>query len=58
VIHSTLFTSAAGLERAKSLIIQYKQGKVSEMTPEMWIAKKTVDSTLHPGSYTKSEEEA
>ncbi|KAF2148271.1 mitochondrial transporter fsf1 [Myriangium duriaei CBS 260.36] len=44
----TLFTSTAGLEHAKSLIISYKQGKLHAMTPELWQAKKTVDSTLHP----------
>lgn len=49
--NSTLFTSSAGLERAKSLIVDYKQGKIREMTPELWTAKKTIDSTLHPGSY-------
>lgn len=26
----------------------YKQGQVKEMTPELWKAKKIVDSTLHP----------
>lgn len=38
-----------GLEQAKQAIISYKQGKVKEMTPELWKAKKIVDSTLHPG---------
>jgi tricarboxylate carrier len=46
----TLFTSSAGLEQAKSLIVDYKKGKLAEMTPELWTAKKTIDSTLHPGS--------
>lgn len=50
----TLFTSSAGLEQAKSLIVDYKKGKLAEMTPELWTAKKTIDSTLHPGSYTGS----
>ena len=27
----------------------YKQGEIKEMTPELWKAKKIVDSTLHPG---------
>ena len=49
-IRRTLLTSTAGLEHAKSLVTQYKQGKISEMTPELWTAKKTVDSTLHPGT--------
>jgi hypothetical protein len=43
-----LFTSAAGLENAKQLVTAYKMGKVREMSPELWQAKKTVDSTLHP----------
>ncbi|KAL8926005.1 MAG: hypothetical protein Q9208_003146 [Pyrenodesmia sp. 3 TL-2023] len=44
----TLFVSSAGLESAKSLITAYKQGQVQSMTPELWRAKKIVDSTLHP----------
>ncbi|USW53429.1 Putative tricarboxylate/iron carrier [Septoria linicola] len=44
----TLFTSSTGLENAKTLITQYKQGKIQQMTPELWTAKKVVDSTLHP----------
>lgn len=44
----TLLTSSAGLEHAKQSIAAYKQGKVVEMTPELWKAKKTIDSTLHP----------
>ncbi|KAK4545336.1 hypothetical protein LTR36_003516 [Oleoguttula mirabilis] len=44
----TLLTSSTGLEHAKSLITQYKQGKIGSMTPELWTAKKIVDSTLHP----------
>ncbi|KAK3725362.1 Sideroflexin FSF1 [Vermiconidia calcicola] len=44
----TLFTSNAGLEHAKTLVAQYKQEKMPSMTPELWQAKKTVDSTLHP----------
>ncbi|ORY70019.1 sideroflexin-5 [Pseudomassariella vexata] len=44
----TLFTGKHGLEEAKSRLIAYKQGQVHEMTPELWRAKKIVDSTLHP----------
>ncbi|MCJ1475469.1 hypothetical protein MMC13_004132 [Lambiella insularis] len=44
----TLFVSSAGLEHAKSLVSAYKQGQVKSMTPELWQAKKVVDSTLHP----------
>jgi hypothetical protein len=45
-----LFTSAAGLEDAKQLVTAYKMGKMPDMTPELWQAKKTIDSTLHPGT--------
>ncbi|KAL1989683.1 hypothetical protein VTN49DRAFT_6880 [Thermomyces lanuginosus] len=43
-----LFVSSSGLEQAKQLIIAYKQGKIPEMTPELWRAKQIVDSTIHP----------
>ncbi|KAF2194502.1 sideroflexin-5 [Zopfia rhizophila CBS 207.26] len=44
----TLLTSSAGLEHAKQLVTAYKQGRVRDMTPELWKAKKIIDSTLHP----------
>ncbi|ORY13859.1 sideroflexin-5 [Clohesyomyces aquaticus] len=44
----TLLTSSAGLEHAKQLVTSYKQGKIQDMTPELWTAKKIIDSTLHP----------
>jgi len=47
---STLFAGAAGLENAKQLVAKYKQGELQEMTPELWKAKKIVDSTIHPGA--------
>lgn len=40
--------SKNGLEHAKGLVTAYKQGKMPEMTPDLWTAKKVVDSTLHP----------
>lgn len=46
----TLFVSNAGLENAKRLVAEYKLGKCDGMTPELWQAKKIVDSTLHPGA--------
>ncbi|MCJ1296821.1 hypothetical protein MMC34_008389 [Xylographa carneopallida] len=53
----TLLVSSADLENAKRLISSYKQGQTGSMTPDLWQAKKIVDSTLHPGesptSYTK-----
>ncbi|KAL2022552.1 hypothetical protein VTK56DRAFT_5159 [Thermocarpiscus australiensis] len=44
----TLLVGRAGLEQAKNALIAYKQGQIKEMTPELWRAKKIVDSTLHP----------
>lgn len=49
---STLLAGRTGLEQAKQAIIAYKTGQVKEMTPEIWKAKKIVDSTIHPGSFT------
>ncbi|KAH9872283.1 hypothetical protein IAQ61_005118 [Plenodomus lingam] len=45
---STLFVSSAGLENAKQLVTAYKTGKIPEMTPDLWRAKKIIDSTIHP----------
>ncbi|KAG6059045.1 hypothetical protein E4U17_007036 [Claviceps sp. LM77 group G4] len=45
---STLFAGTSGLEQAKQLVTDYKTGKIEHMTPELWHAKKVVDSTLHP----------
>lgn len=47
---STLLAGTSGLERAKQLVTDYKMGKIASMTPELWHAKKVVDSTLHPGT--------
>ncbi|KAK4944914.1 Sideroflexin FSF1 [Elasticomyces elasticus] len=47
---STLFVSSSGLEHAKRLVTAYKTGETKIMTPEIWNAKKIVDSTLHPGT--------
>ncbi|KAL8785842.1 MAG: hypothetical protein Q9195_008466 [Heterodermia aff. obscurata] len=44
----TLFVSASGLEHAKKLVSAYKNGQEQSMTPDLWRAKKIVDSTLHP----------
>ncbi|KAI0390309.1 sideroflexin-5 [Xylariaceae sp. FL0594] len=44
----TLLAGTSGLEDAKRLITAYKQGEIKDMTPELWDAKKIVDSTLHP----------
>ncbi|KAL5383319.1 putative alpha-isopropylmalate carrier [Paraphaeosphaeria sporulosa] len=44
----TLLTSSAGLDNAKQLVTAYKTGKMQDMTPELWKAKKIIDSTIHP----------
>lgn len=49
VLPRTLFVGKLGLEQAKQAIISYKTGQTKEMTPQLWQAKKIVDSTLHPG---------
>lgn len=47
----TLLVSSSGLEHAKQLVTSYKTGAAKHMTPEIWQAKKVVDSTLHPGMH-------
>ncbi|RYP89990.1 hypothetical protein DL770_003893 [Monosporascus sp. CRB-9-2] len=44
----TLFAGQHGLEHAKQLVVAYKKGEIKQMTPDLWKAKKIVDSTLHP----------
>ncbi|KAK0666200.1 putative mitochondrial transport protein [Cercophora samala] len=44
----TLLVSSAGLTDAKNLLVAYKNGQIPHMTPDLWKAKKIVDSTLHP----------
>ncbi|KAG5300394.1 mitochondrial cation transporter [Histoplasma ohiense] len=44
----TLFISSAGLDKAKGLVASYKAGHIPSMTPELWRAKRIIDSTLHP----------
>lgn len=48
--------SNSGLENAKTLVSSFKQGHVQSMTPELWKAKKIVDSTLHPGNESSGNE--
>lgn len=48
----TLFASKSDIKSAKELIASYKQNVVPEMTPELWRAKRMLDSTLHPGICT------
>ena len=42
--------SKKGLEDSKELIASYKLGKIAQMSPELWHAKKVVDATIHPGA--------
>jgi hypothetical protein len=51
----TLLVSSSGLENAKRLVSSYKKGEAKAMTPEIWQAKKVVDSTLHPGRPLRSQ---
>ncbi|KAH8167096.1 hypothetical protein CIB48_g1148 [Xylaria polymorpha] len=44
----TLLAGKTGLDNAKKLVMAYKQGEIKDMTPELWKAKKIVDSTIHP----------
>ncbi|KAE8384441.1 Tricarboxylate/iron carrier [Aspergillus alliaceus] len=39
---------SVGLQNAKELLTNYKLGQIQNMTPELWQAKKVVDSTIHP----------
>lgn len=44
-----LLNSQNDIDNAKTLISDYRTGKVSaQMTPELWRAKRVLDSTLHP----------
>ncbi|KFY50325.1 hypothetical protein V496_09434 [Pseudogymnoascus sp. VKM F-4515 (FW-2607)] len=43
-----LLISKKGLEDSKELIANYKLGKIAQMSPELWHAKKVVDATIHP----------
>lgn len=54
-LHSTLFVSSKGLEDAKQLVTKYKQNQIKDMSPELWRAKKVIDSTLHPGTCFRQE---
>lgn len=43
-----LLTTSSSLDSAKKLISDYRNGIQSKMTPELWHAKKVLDSTVHP----------
>ncbi|CDR42106.1 CYFA0S08e03686g1_1 [Cyberlindnera fabianii] len=43
-----LLTTSAQLEQARKLIADYRSGAIKTMTPDLWQAKKILDSTVHP----------
>lgn len=43
-----LFNTSSDIENAKRLVWDYKNGVIPKMTPELWRAKRILDSTLHP----------
>lgn len=45
---SMLLNTLKDVEQAKRLVWDYKNGVIPNMTPELWRAKKVLDSTLHP----------
>lgn len=45
-----LLITKKGLEDSKELIANYKLGKIAQMSPDLWHAKKVVDATIHPGA--------
>ncbi|GME99932.1 unnamed protein product [[Candida] boidinii] len=45
---SMLLNTVNDVGNAKRLIWDYKNGVINEMTPELWRAKRILDSTIHP----------
>lgn len=43
-----LLNTSNAIERAKRLVWDYKNGVTAKMTPELWHAKKVLDSAVHP----------
>ncbi|KAK9466591.1 Tricarboxylate/iron carrier [Lipomyces arxii] len=43
-----LLVTPSNVEHSRELISQYKNGRIKDMTPELWKAKKVLDSTIHP----------
>lgn len=43
-----LLTTSKDIQNAKLKIWEYRNGVVPSMTPELWRAKKVLDSTIHP----------
>lgn len=47
-----LLNTSADVEAARSLISAYRTGQITSMSPELWRAKRVLDSTLHPDTGT------
>ncbi|SCU78398.1 LAMI_0A04500g1_1 [Lachancea mirantina] len=43
-----LLTTKKDLKQAKDIIAAYRHGELQHTTPEFWLAKKQLDSTVHP----------
>ncbi|KAK9452180.1 Tricarboxylate/iron carrier [Limtongia smithiae] len=43
-----LLVTKKDLDESTALVSKYKNGEISKMTPQLWHAKKVLDSTLHP----------
>ncbi|KAH3671307.1 hypothetical protein OGAPHI_000530 [Ogataea philodendri] len=43
-----LLNTSKDIENAKRLVWDYKNGVISEMTPDVWRAKRVLDSSIHP----------
>ncbi|CAH2354052.1 sideroflexin Fsf1p [[Candida] railenensis] len=43
-----LLNTSKDIEQAKRLVWDYKNGVIPSMTPELWRAKKILDSAIHP----------
>ncbi|AMD18584.1 HBL318Wp [Eremothecium sinecaudum] len=43
-----LLTTEADVKRSKEIIRSFRYGELKELTPEFWLAKKRLDSTIHP----------
>lgn len=43
-----LLVTSSDIASAKQLVSAYKAGSIQDMSPELWRAKKVLDSTIHP----------
>ncbi|CDO93058.1 unnamed protein product [Kluyveromyces dobzhanskii CBS 2104] len=45
---SMLLTTSNDLQHARKIVSAYRHGELKDTTPEFWLAKKQLDSTVHP----------